>query len=471
VPPAPASAVTDLADPHHDQLNPIREPLICYIPTWGIGRGDLDGDPGSVVRGAGDAPLLRSTPTEAGYPARLELVAAARLSYRTEAGRLSAASRGPHPVSHLLRARGTADDPNHAGLRGGGRRAAGSGGSTAHRASRCRPDGPGQPVTAVVDPTTGDPVAGPPPGSSAESSAAPPAARSAVTAVRAYVALTKPRIIELLLVTTFPTMILAAHGLPGWWQVAATLVGGTAAAASANALNCYIDRDIDELMGRTRQRPLARHAVSPRGALVFGTVLGAFAVGWMWLFTNTLAAALSLAAILFYVFVYTLGLKRRTPQNIVWGGAAGCMPVLIGWSAVTGSLAWAPVVLFGVVFCWTPPHFWALAIRYRDDYAAASVPMLPVVAPAATVARQIVAYAWVTVATSLLLWPVAGTGLFYPVVATALGLAFLVEAYGLLSRARRGVDPAGLRAMRLFHGSNLYLALLFLAVAVDPLLH
>ncbi|MBN9618251.1 MAG: heme o synthase, partial [Actinobacteria bacterium] len=210
--------------------------------------------------------------------------------------------------------------------------------------------------------------------------------------IASYVALTKPRIIELLLVTTLPAMILAAHGLPRWWVVVATMVGGTLAAGSANALNCYVDRDIDALMRRTTHRPLARHDVSPRAALVFGLILGVVAVGLMGAVTNWLAAGLTAAAIAFYVVVYTMLLKRRTAQNIVWGGAAGCMPVLIGWAAVTGSLAWAPFVLFAVVFFWTPPHFWALAIRYREDYARAGVPMLPVVASPQRVAREIVIY-------------------------------------------------------------------------------
>jgi heme o synthase len=286
----------------------------------------------------------------------------------------------------------------------------------------------------------------------------------------AYVALTKPRIIELLLLTTVPVMFLASGGVPQLWPVVATVLGGTLSAGSANALNCVVDADIDERMRRTRRRPLPRHAVTRRAALVFGLTLGVASTLWLGLLVNWLSAGLALAANVFYVVGYSILLKRRTAQNIVWGGAAGCFPVLIGWTAVTGELAWAPVVLFAVVFFWTPPHFWALAIRYRDDYAAADVPMLPVVAPALTVARQIVAYAWATVATSLLLWPVAGTGLFYPVAAAVLGLAFLVEAYGLLTRARRGADGSALRAMRLFHGSNLYLALLFLSVAVDPLL-
>lgn len=288
---------------------------------------------------------------------------------------------------------------------------------------------------------------------------------SVSTAVRAYLALTKPRIIELLLVTTFPTMMLAAHGLPGWWLVLATLVGGTTAAGSANALNSYFDRDIDELMGRTRQRPLVRHTVSARGALVFGNLLGAFAVGWMWLTTNLLATALTLSAILFYVVVYTLGLKRRTPQNIVWGGAAGCMPVLIGWAVVTGRVGWAPLVLFGVIFFWTPAHYWPLAMRFREDYARAGVPMLPVVATDATVVRQILVYGWLTVGTSLLLWPLA-TGWIYGAVALVAGVAFLAEAHRLEVGVRRG---GAVRPMRLFHLSNSYLALLFLAVAVDAL--
>jgi protoheme IX farnesyltransferase len=284
--------------------------------------------------------------------------------------------------------------------------------------------------------------------------------------VRAYLALTKPRIIELLLVTTLPAMVLAAHGLPGWSVVLATMVGGTLAAGSANALNCFVDRDIDAVMRRTGHRPLATHEVSPTGALIFGSLLGVIAVGLMAAATNLLAAGLTLLAIAFYVVVYTMLLKRRTRQNIVWGGAAGCMPVLIGWSAVTGSLAWAPLVLFAVVFFWTPPHFWALAIRYRDDYARAGVPMLPVVASPVTVGRQIVGYAWLTVAASLLLWPIA-TGWVYGVLAAAAGAALLVEAHRLYAATRRG-EPG--RPMRLFHLSNSYLAFVFVAVAVDTFL-
>lgn len=282
--------------------------------------------------------------------------------------------------------------------------------------------------------------------------------------VAAYIALTKPRIIELLLVTTLPSMILAAGGLPAWTTVLATMVGGTLAAGSANALNCYVDRDIDAVMRRTGHRPLARHDVSPRGALVFGVLLGVVAVATMAVATNWLAAVLTLAAIAFYVVVYTMVLKRRTAQNIVWGGAAGCMPVLIGWSAVTGSLAWAPLALFGVVFFWTPPHFWALAIRYREDYARAGVPMLPVVAAPQLVSRQIVAYAWLTVAASLALWPLA-TGWVYGVLAAVAGAVLVVAAYRLHAKTRQGANAKA--AMALFHLSNSYLAFVFVAVAVD----
>jgi heme o synthase len=286
----------------------------------------------------------------------------------------------------------------------------------------------------------------------------------------AYLALTKPRIIELLLVTTVPTMFLAADGVPPLTLVLATLVGGTLAAGSANTLNCYLDRDIDTLMLRTGQRPLATGVLRPAQALRFGVALGVAAVGWLVLTVNVLSAGLALAAILFYVCVYTMALKRRTPQNIVWGGAAGCMPVLIGWAAVTGSLSLAPLVLFAVIFFWTPPHYWPLSMRFVDDYAAAGVPMLPVVAEPVVVARRIVSYSWVMVATSLLLWPVAGTGPVYAGAAAVLGGAFLVEAHRLLARARAGLAGPALRPMRLFHWSLTYLTLLFVAVAVDPLL-
>jgi heme o synthase len=288
--------------------------------------------------------------------------------------------------------------------------------------------------------------------------------------VAAYVGLTKPRIIELLLLTTVPVMFLAERGVPDVALVVATVVGGTLSAGSANVLNCVYDRDIDEQMRRTRRRALPRHLVSPRNALVFGLVLGVVSTLMLGLLVNWLSAGLALAANVFYVVGYTMLLKRRTTQNIVWGGAAGCFPALIGWTAVTGSLAWPPVVLFLVVFFWTPPHFWALALRYREDYAAAHVPMLPSVAPATTVGRQIVGYAWVTVATSLVLWPVASTGWFYVAAAVVLGAVFLAEAHLLQRRTRIADTVAAMRPMRLFHWSNMYLSLLFLAVALDPLI-
>ncbi|MDO9377347.1 MAG: heme o synthase [Nocardioidaceae bacterium] len=286
----------------------------------------------------------------------------------------------------------------------------------------------------------------------------------------AYVMLTKPRIIELLLLTTVPVMFIAAQGVPSLWLVVATIVGGTLSAGSANALNCVFDADIDQQMRRTRRRPLPRHAVTGRSALVFGLVLGVVSTLWLGFLVNWLSAGLALAANVFYVVGYTMLLKRRTSQNIVWGGAAGCFPALIGWTAVTDSLAWAPVVLFMVVFFWTPPHFWSLAIRYREDYAAADVPMLPSIAPATVVASKIIAYSWVMVATSLLLWPLAPTGYVYPVAAVALGAVFLVEAYLLKRRAAVSSELSVLKPMRLFHWSNAYLSLLFVAAAVDALL-
>jgi protoheme IX farnesyltransferase len=299
---------------------------------------------------------------------------------------------------------------------------------------------------------------------------APPATSSGSVreTVGAYVALTKPRIIELLLVTTVPTMVLAEQGMPSLWLVLATLVGGSFAAGSANALNCYYDRDIDVVMHRTSRRPLAQRTVPPRNALVFGLVLGVLSFVGLALTTNLLSAVLAVAAIAFYVLVYTMLLKRRTSQNIVWGGAAGCMPVLIGWSAVTGSVGWPAVALFMVIFFWTPPHFWALAMRFRDDYAAASVPMLPVVASPSVVASRIVAYSWAMVATSLLLVaPLGPSGAVYGGSALLLGAAFLREAHLLHRRVRAGEEAS---PMRLFHWSITYLALLFLAVAVDALL-
>jgi heme o synthase len=288
--------------------------------------------------------------------------------------------------------------------------------------------------------------------------------------VAAYVGLTKPRVIELLLLTTVPVMFFAARGIPALGLVVATVVGGTLSAGSASVLNCVYDRDIDEQMRRTRRRALPRHIVSPRAALVFGLVLGVVSTAVLWRFVNPLSAGLSLLANAFYVLVYTMVLKRRTTQNIVWGGLAGCFPALIGWTAVTGELSWVPVVLFAVVFFWTPPHTWALALRYREDYANVDVPMLPVVAPASVVGRQIVLYSWVMVATSLLLWPVAGTGGFYPVAAAVLGAGFLVEAHRMWRRTAGTEDLSRIQPMRLFHSSNLYLSLLFVAVAIDPLI-
>jgi heme o synthase len=298
--------------------------------------------------------------------------------------------------------------------------------------------------------------------------AAPATARDVVAA---YVGLTKPRVIELLLLTTVPVMFFAARGVPGLGLVLATVVGGAFSAGSASALNCVYDRDIDEQMRRTRRRAIPRHIVTPGAAFAFGIVLGVLATVILYVWVNPLSAALSLAAECFYLLVYTMLLKRRTTQNIVWGGLAGCFPALIGWTAVTGHLAWPPVVLFLVVFFWTPPHTWALALRYREDYAGVEVPMLPVVARAEVVGRQVVAYSWVMVATSLLLWPVAGTGLLYPVVAAVLGALFLAQAHRMWARARGTEDLGVIRPMVLFHASNLYLSLLFVSVALEPLLH
>ena len=291
--------------------------------------------------------------------------------------------------------------------------------------------------------------------------------RSAFSVLRAYVALTKPRVIELLLVTTVPVMVLAERGLPSLWLVLATVFGGALSAGSANAYNMFIDRDIDMHMGRTSARPLVTGEVSGRAALVFATVLGALSVAWLWVFTTPLAALLSLSAILFYVFVYTLWLKRRSEQNIIWGGIAGCFPVLIGWSAVTGSLSLEALILFLVVFLWTPPHYWPLSMKYREDYARVEVPMLAVVREAPVVGLQIILYAWATVAASLLLIPVAPMGVLYAVVAVVAGGWFIVESHRLYQRSLRGGE---LTPMRVFHSSISYLTLLFLAVGIDPLL-
>lgn len=283
---------------------------------------------------------------------------------------------------------------------------------------------------------------------------------------RAYLALTKPRIIELLLVTTIPTMFLAAKGFPDLALVCWTLLGGTLAAGGANVLNCYLDRDIDAVMHRTANRPSATGQISGPKTISFGLVLSVLSVVALALTVNLLAAALAAFAIGFYVIGYTMLLKRRTSQNIVWGGAAGCMPVLIGWSAVTGSLSCAPVVLFLIVFFWTPPHYWPLSLRYKDDYAAAGIPMLPVTDTPHEVAKQIIIYSWVMVATTLALIPVASMSWLYSVIAIASGALFVYEAYALRSRVRKDLDE--LNPMRLFHWSITYLSLIFLAIGIDP---
>jgi protoheme IX farnesyltransferase len=289
----------------------------------------------------------------------------------------------------------------------------------------------------------------------------PAPARSARQSATAYFLLTKPRIIELLLVTTVPTMFIAARGVPSPWLMAATLFGGALSAASANVLNCYLDRDIDALMRRTARRPLPAHRVEPADALRFGLVLGVAGFMWLWGFVNLLSATLATAAILFYVFVYTIGLKRRSTQNIVIGGAAGAVPVLVGWSAVTGRVDLPALVLFAIIFYWTPPHFWALSLRFRDDYAAAGVPMLPVVRGARETSTQILYYTVLLVAVTLLLYPAGRMGAVYLAAAVALGGAFIWRALEL----RR--DLTGKRAIRLFSFSNTYLALLFGAMALD----
>ncbi|KQO99892.1 heme o synthase [Leifsonia sp. Leaf264] len=285
--------------------------------------------------------------------------------------------------------------------------------------------------------------------------------------LNAYLSLTKPRVVELLLVVTAPTMILAQGGIPSLWLVLATLIGGAMSAGSAGAFNCYIDRDIDRLMKRTKNRPLVTGDLSDREALVFAWGLGIASIVWLWVFTNWLAAVLSLGAILLYVVFYSLILKRRTSQNIVWGGVAGCMPVLIGWAAVTGSLSWTPFILFAIIFLWTPPHYWPLSMKYREDYKAAGVPMLAVVRGRAQVGLQVILYAWATVACSLLLIPVAGMGLLYTAVALVVGGWFIYESHRLYDLAIRHVEVS---PMRVFHGSIAYLSLLFLAIGIDPLL-
>ncbi|MBS1905338.1 MAG: protoheme IX farnesyltransferase [Actinobacteria bacterium] len=293
------------------------------------------------------------------------------------------------------------------------------------------------------------------------------AERSLKRTIGAYIELTKPRVLELLLVSTVPVMFLAQHGLPNLWLVAATVIGGSLSAGSAASFNMYIDRDIDAHMHRTEKRPLVTGEVSPRGALIFSWVLAVVSTIWLWLTTNWVAAALSVAAILFYVVIYTLILKRRTEQNIIWGGIAGCFPVLIGWAAVTGSLDWPAFVLFVLVFLWTPAHYWPLSMKYKDDYDDVDVPMLGVTRSASQVGLQVILYAWATLACSLLLIPVAGMGLVYTVSAAVFGGWFVYESHRLYSQAVKG---ASAKPMRVFHASITYLTLIFLAVAVDPLL-
>lgn len=293
--------------------------------------------------------------------------------------------------------------------------------------------------------------------------------RSGGARVGPYVALTKPRIIELLLVTTLPTMVVARRGVPSVGLMAATLVGGALAAGGANAINMYVDRDIDRLMHRTRNRPLVTGTVTPRAALIFAVALEVVAFAELWALVNLLSAVLAVSATAFYVFVYTLWLKRRSTQNIVIGGAAGAVPVLVGWAAVTGTLSWPPVVLFAIIFIWTPPHFWALAVRYRDDYRAADVPMLPAVASLVRTTREILLYTVALVAVSLLFAAVAHMGVVYTVAAAVLGAVFLGMAGRLWAKAR-GDRATGRDAMRLFGYSITYLTLLFVVMAGDILI-
>ncbi len=287
--------------------------------------------------------------------------------------------------------------------------------------------------------------------------------------LKAYIALTKPKIIRLLLVTTIPAMVLAAGGWPSWGLVFATLIGGSLAAGGANTFNSYIDRDIDAVMERTQKRPLVTGAVTPRAALILAWTLSVASAAWfMWVVNSPLATLLAVLAILGYAVGYTMILKRRTSQNIVWGGLAGCMPVLIGWAAVTGDLSWAPVLLFAVIFFWTPPHYWPLSMRYRQDYASVEVPMLPVVATTRRVAMEMIAYAVAMVAATLALVPVAGMTWVYTAIATGAGVWFVGGCITLYRRSQRG--EAKLREMQLFRTSISYLSLVFAAVLVDPFL-
>ncbi len=288
--------------------------------------------------------------------------------------------------------------------------------------------------------------------------------RTATSTVGAYVALTKPRIIELLLITTVPTMILAQRGWPSTWLVVITLIGGTLAAGGANAINMFVDRDIDQLMERTRNRPLVTGVIAPRDALVFACTLEVAAFGVLWAGANLLSAVLALAATAFYVGIYTLWLKRTSTQNIVIGGAAGAVPVLVGWAAVRNDLGWPPFVLFGAMFFWTPPHFWALAIKYADDYRAANVPMLPAVVPFEHAVRQMIGHTVAMVACTLVLAPVADLGALYLASAVVLGALFLSSVLWLSKR------PTPANSMRVFGFSISYVTLLFAAMSLDILL-
>lgn len=294
--------------------------------------------------------------------------------------------------------------------------------------------------------------------------AAPPAAPRTRSRVWAFIEITKPRIIELLLVTTIPTMIVAQRGLPSGWLMLNTLLGGTLAAGGAHAINMVVDRDIDKLMERTKNRPLATGEIQPTEAMVFAITLEVIAFAWLWISANLLSAVLAISATLFYVFVYTMWLKRTSERNIIIGGAAGAVPVLVGWAAVTNSLDWAPIVLFGIIFYWTPPHFWALAIKYKDDYQAADVPMLPATTDIRTVGKRIIFYTLLLWALTLVFGAVANMGLIYVVAAVVLGAVFTWYAVQVYRTGSAKV------AMQLFGWSITYVVLLFGAMALDQLI-
>ena len=284
---------------------------------------------------------------------------------------------------------------------------------------------------------------------------------------KAYLSLTKPRVIELLLVTTLPTMIFAQRGWPDLWTILATMVGGALAAAASGSFNCYIDRDIDRYMKRTQNRPLVTGEITPREALIFSWVLTFAAIAILAVGTNWLATAFGIAAIFFYVVIYSLILKRRTEQNIIWGGLAGAFPVLIAWAAVRGTVEWPAVVLFIVIFLWTPPHYWPLSLKYKEDYQEVDVPMLGAIATSRRVSSQVVLYTWATVIISLLLLPMGWAGIVYTATAAVTGGWFIYEAHKLYRDSQRpGFDDK--KAMRVFHLSITYLTLIFVALAIDP---